>query len=378
MLDLCDQKWVDKFDFVRSYSNCVIYLKTAKKSIMNKTFFTILTLTFVIQSFSQKKISMKIDKRIEAITIFYTLATSDTLDEKPTPSKYYKDFDEYFEKYKNHESLNWYRNLDKWDAWDLSSIGLYLSKKYPFKIEIPYNGTQLKSSEMTTFLIKFNQFYEDCRVEKFLKTHKKEYKTTIKYTEKSIIESNVLKDVEKFFNKQAKGELIIFADILNGIGNNAITITDKEYQDTKIIKLAYLKDSNVIQTNETEVKFIPLYNVVAHEVSHLFVSDFIAKYKERLSGKKNLFLTTSNNETLKESEWENELDELIVRVCVSKLLGEKFGTQREMKEIENQSKHYKYFKELNLFFNKYTENRTKYKSITEFYPEILNFIETLK
>jgi len=345
---------------------------------MNKTFFTILTLTFFIQSFSQKKISVKIDKRIEAITIFYTLATRDTLDEKPTPSKYYKDFDEYFEKYKNHESLNWYRNLDKWDAWDLSSIGLYLSKKYPFKIEIPYDGTQLKSSEMTTFLLKFNQFYEDCRVEKFIKTHKKEYKTTIKYTKKSIIESNVLKDVEKFFNKQAKGELIIFADILNGIGNNAITITDKKYQDIKIIKLAYLKDSNVIQTNETEVKFIPLYNVVAHEASHLFVSDFIAKYKERLSGKKNLFLTTSNNETLKESEWENELDELIVRVCVSKLLGEKFGAQREMKEIENQSKHYKYFKELNLFFNKYTENRTKYKSITEFYPEILNFIETLK
>ena len=69
------------------------------------------------------------------------------------------------------------------------------------------------------------------------------------------------------------------------------------------------------------MKFIPLSNVVIHEISHLFVNDFIPKNKERLSIKKKLFLITSKNEVLKENEWENELDELIVRVCVSKILG---------------------------------------------------------
>jgi hypothetical protein len=345
---------------------------------MIKIFFIILTLTFFIQSFSQKKISVKIDKRIEAITIFYTLATRDTLDEKPTPSKYYKDFDEYFEKYKNHKTLNWYRNLDKWDAYDLSSIGLYLSKKYPFKLEIPYEGKKIKSSNIDTFLTKFNEFYKDCKVENFIKAHNTEYAIITSFAEKAIIDSDVINDVEKFYSKPSKGEILIFADILNSRGNNAIEIKDAKYKDKKIFKLAYLNDKNVVQTNETEVKFIPLSNVIIHEISHLFVNDFIPKNKGRLSIKKNLFLTTSNNETLKESEWENELDELIVRVCVSKILGEKFGTERELKEIENQSKHYKYFKELNVFFNNYTENRTKYKSITEFYPEILKFIETLK
>jgi hypothetical protein len=113
---------------------------------MKNIFFIVLYLLSFNQSFCQKNITVKIDNRIEAITIFYTLATRDTLDVKPTPSKYYKDFNVYFEKYKNHKSLNWYRNLENWDAYDLSSIGLYLSKKYPFKLEIPYNGTQLKSS----------------------------------------------------------------------------------------------------------------------------------------------------------------------------------------------------------------------------------------
>ena len=346
--------------------------------MMNKKKFTILFLIFFFKSFSQKKVDVKIDKRIEAITIFYTLATRDTLDQKPTASKYYKDFDTYFEKYKNHKSLNWYRNLETWDAYDLSSIGLYLSKKHPFKFDIPYNGTHLKSSNKEMFLTKFNEFYKDCEVENFINAQKKEYVLITSFAEKAIIESDVLNEVEKFYNKPSKGQILIFADILNNIGNNAIEINDIKYKDKKIFKLAYLNDKNVIQTIDTKVKFIPLSNVVIHELSHLFVNDFIPKNKEKLNIKKKLFLVTTKNEILKEIEWENELDELIVRVCVSKILGEKFGAETELEEIENQSKHYKYFKELNVFFNNYTKNRTKYKSITEFYPEIIKFIEMLK
>lgn len=345
---------------------------------MNKTFFIILFLNIINQSFAQKNVNVKIDNRIEAVTIFYTLATRDTLDRKPTPSTYYKDFNNYFEKYKNHKSLNWYRNLDTWDGYDLSIIGLFLNNEYPFKIEIPYTGTQLRSSNITTFLAKFNEFYKDCEVENFIKTHKKEYAKIAAFAKKSIVESDVLNDVKKFYNKPSNGEILIFADILNNLGNNAIEIDDKRFNGKKIFKLAYLQDENLIQTNETKIKFIPLSNVVIHEISHLYVNDFIPKYEERLSSKKDLFLTTSKNELLKEKEWKNELDELIVRVCVSKILGKKFGEERESKEVQNQSRHYKHFKELNIFFNNYTENRYKYKTITEFYPEILKYIEGLK
>jgi len=71
---------------------------------MSKTFLIILFFTIFNQSFAQKNVSVKIDNRIEAVTIFYTLATRDTLERKPTPSIYYKDFNNYFEKYKNHKS----------------------------------------------------------------------------------------------------------------------------------------------------------------------------------------------------------------------------------------------------------------------------------
>lgn len=80
-----------------------------------KSFFLFLIFTCYVRSFAQENIQVKIDKRIEAISIFYTLATRDTLDIKPTPSKYCKDFDTNFDKCKNHQLLNWYQNLDTWD-----------------------------------------------------------------------------------------------------------------------------------------------------------------------------------------------------------------------------------------------------------------------
>lgn len=58
-------------------------------------------------------------------------------------------------------------------------------------------------------------------------------------------------------------------------------------------------------------------------------------------------------------------------------MGEKYGPATEMKEVQNQSIHFKYFKELNSFFNNYTQHKSKYKSILDFYPELINYLETL-
>lgn len=239
-----------------------------------------------IYSFGQKNITVKIDHRIEAVSIFYTLATMDTLDTKPTPSIYYKQFSQYFADCKNHKSLDWYRNLKVWDGYDLSSIGLYLSDKYPFKLKIPYSSSQLRSSEINIFLEKFNAFYKDCKVDAFLKAHKADYAEIVKYTKDKIIASNLLVDAEKYYNKPTKGEIIIFVDILNNLGSNAISIQDKSFRGKKIFKLAYLKDNNIVQTNDSKVTFIPLPNVVIHEVSHLYLRDFIPLYRQRLIKKK--------------------------------------------------------------------------------------------
>lgn len=324
---------------------------------------------------AQENLNVKVDHRMEALSIFYTLATVDTMDIKPTPSTYYKDFKTYFESYKNHKSLNWYRNLESWDGYDIASLGLFLSENYPFEIKIKPEVNYIKSSSKDTFLFHFNEFYKDCKVRKFTANHKKLYKSVCKTAKDSVEDSGILKEIQEFYGKSTDGKFVIYVDLLNNMGNNAIPSNNIKFNGNRMFRLAYLNDESKNLTVESPVFFTPYLNVVTHEISHLFVQDFLKDNKKDLSEIKNLFLTTSKGEKLNESEWENELDELIVRVCTAKILEHKFGKEKGQEEIDNQSRRYKLAKPLYVFFENYTLNRNEYKSIFDFYPKIMEYLK---
>ena len=339
-----------------------------------KNLFLLLFIFLINLSFAQ--VEVKVDNRIEAVSIFYAMAIGrDSLDVKPTPSVYLNDFDTFFKPYKNHKSLNWYRNLEKWDALDVSTIGLYLTETYPFKLKIPYEGHYLQSSKIEDFIIHLNSFYKDCKVSKFINRHQKLYKKTSRFVLDTIIKSDVLKETQKFFKTKTNDKFIIYIDLLNNHTNNAIEIN--EYKNCRQFKLAYLSKENPNSVNEKNIKFVPAFNVVIHECSHLYVSDFISSNYNRLNNIKNKFLKKPNGKILPENRWQDELDEMLVRVCVAKILGNKYGQESEKYEIDNQSKGYIHFKDLHQFITKKIEENLNYNSFKDFYPEIISFLENL-
>jgi hypothetical protein len=295
-----------------------------------KNLFLLLSIFFSNLFFAQ--VEVKVDHRIEAVSIFYAMAIGrDSLDVKPTPSIYLKEFDAYFKPYKNHKSLNWYRNLEKWDAPDVSTIGLYLTETYPFKLKFSYQGDYIKSSKIEDFINHLNSFYKDCKVSKFINRHQKLYKKTSLFALDTIIKSDVLKETQKFFKTETNNKFIIYIDLLNNHTSNSIE--NKEYKNCRQFKLAYLSSENSNSANEESIKFVPAFNVVIHECSHLFVSDFISSNYNRLYNIKNKFLIKTNGKILPESRWQDELDEMLVRVCVAKILGNKYGNESEQSEI---------------------------------------------
>jgi len=328
--------------------------------------------------FGQTKVSVKIDPRFEAISIFHTLATADSFEKKdqPTPSIYYKDLKEYFKIYKNNPALEWYRKLNQWDGYDIASFGIYLSNGFPFKIENSVETNYIKSATQSVFLNKFNTFYKTAHVEKFITQHRPFYNQVCKYAEDSILRSNILNDVKSFFGNSKNAEFIIYLDLLNNQGNNAIILKNKKFKGQRIQRLAYLSDTTDNLTDANPVVFNPYLNVVAHECSHFYVNDFIPNFKNRLFKIRNIFLETSKGEKLEEKEWVNELDELLVRVCVAKILEIKFGNQAGTDEINMQAKYYKLAKDLYNYFDIFIGDRKKYKTLKDFYPKILEFLES--
>lgn len=354
-----------------SKSNYKNYMKT--KTILF-TFFLVALHTLQ----AQQNLVVTIDDRMEALSIFYTLATADTLDVKPTPSTYYKDVKTYFEPYKNHASLNWYRNLESWDGYDMASMGLFLSDTYPFTVKIKPEVKYIKSTSNDVFLQHFNTFYKECNVKKFIKEHQKQYQSVCKTVNDSVQSSGILKEINNFYGQSTDGKFIIYLDLLNNLGNNAIPSVDPLFKGKRMFRLAYLNDTAKNLTDNSPVQFTPYLNVVVHEISHLFLGSFIQKYDTELFAIRSLFLTTTKGETLKESEWKNESEELLVRVSTAKILAQKFGKEAGLKEIENQASHFKLAIPLYYFMETYSTNRNSFKTIRDFYPELLGFLQKNK
>lgn len=337
---------------------------------------SLLFLLFSKLTYGQKIFSIQTDPRVEALSIFFTLATADTLDVKPTPSDYYREVKTYFKPYNQHPSLNWYRKLKNWDGPDLASVGLFLSKKYPYKLEIQPENNYVRNSPIDTFLSKFNAFYKDCHVEKFITNHKKYYQKINKKGELYIEKSDILNKVASFYKSNQNGEYVIYTDILCNHGSNAIGSKDEKFAGKIMAKVGYIEDKSKKLTDDSPVIFEPALNVVAHECSHIYLNNFTKKYHERLFKIKENFLTTTKGKKLPEEQWENEIDELLVRACVAKILEQKFGSDSGNAEITNQALHFKWAKDLYLFLDNYTENRTQYRSVEDFYPQLILFFET--
>ena len=344
---------------------------------MTKYLFAVLLSCIYISSHGQTKFKVKIDPRFEAISIFYTLATVDTLDEKPTPSTYYADVKRYFEANRLHSSLEWYRKLEKWDSYAVASFGIYLSDKHPFKVVRKVEDNYIRSASVDTFLYHLNHFYKEANVKAFLASHKPEYERIVAHAQDTVTKSRILEDVSTFFGSSDRGAFVMYLDILNNHGNNAITLASPEFKGKQMQRIAYLNDTSAHLTDQHPVVFNPYLNVVAHECSHTFVNDFIPKYEQRLYPIRKLFLTTAKGKVLEEKEWKNELDELIVRVCVAKILEQREGKDAGLAEIENQARHFKLAKPLYDFFNQYVLNRERYKTFEQFYPEVIAYLENV-
>lgn len=336
----------------------------------------LLFLCLNFSSFGQASFKVKIDTRLEAISLFYTLATSDTLDIKPTPSTYYGNVKNYFASCKLHPSLDWYRKLDRWDGFDVASLGIYLSE-YPFHVNRKLETNYIKSAPLDTFLHHLNNFYKDCKVKDFLASNRDEYERITAHAQDTILRSRILEDVSMFFGHPQKGEFVIYLDLLNNLGSNAIPTSDPEFKGKRLNRIAFISDTSSHLTDRDPVMFNPYLNVVAHECSHNFVGDFIPRYEQRLHAIRHLFLTTTKGVVMKDSEWKNELDELIVRVCVAKVLEQRDGKNAGASEISNQARHFRLAEPLYKFFDQYVMRRARYKTIEDFYPELIAHLEKL-
>lgn len=160
------------------------------------------------------KLTVKIDPRFENISIFYFLATLDTVDIKPTPSIYFKNVESHFAGFRDHASVKWYRDLETWDGFDLPSLGYYLSDSAPFEIKLPYKAHYLRSSEQAQFLQALNTFTKDFNTKAFLRKSQPLYLEVTRKVENQIQETGILTSLKDFYGNDEMKEVVLYLDLL--------------------------------------------------------------------------------------------------------------------------------------------------------------------
>lgn len=331
-----------------------------------------------LQAQNDIAVTVKIDSRFEALSIFYFLAIKDSLDapDQPSPSVYYKAVKEHFAPFNAHPALMWYRNLSIWDGYDLPSLGFFLSDTPGLKLVMkPENSYVKDTTTLPLLLDQVNRFYKDSRASEFMQQQKPLYEKVAADGKAAIVGSGILRDVQAFYGNHTVKQVMIFPDLLNNLGNNAIPFHDGKYKDACVIRLAYISDSSAHLTDDSMVRFNPLLNVIAHECSHVFLKDFLQHYHDRLFAVRRIFLESAKGEKFADKEWENEVEELLVRASVAQILAARNGVAAGERESTGQARRYKHMIGLYELLGKYSRERDKYQSISSFYPQVMDWFE---
>jgi len=338
-----------------------------------------------INCFSQNNIILKeaaVDKRVELLSIVYRLAGSSTYNSQQN-SKYVKNIDQYFGRYRNHDLIKYVKNnLIKsginYDAVAIMAISITQPPKikgiFPITKDFPgYKWTKHKAKK---FLKLLNSFYYDTNCELFFKQNEKTYKT-VSVDFQKVLNGFDIKWYQNFYGQKSKKEYNTVINLAGGYGGYGPKINIGQ---TEVLY-------SILGVWETDTIGNPIFNtdeylpILLHEFNHSFVNDIVEKYRADLekSGKIIYDLFKDEMINIGYNNWKTMFDESIVRACVIKYMKDKnFDKKQIQKEINTQlNSGFVWIESLVEALEQYDNRRNEYADFDSFMPELVNYFDKI-
>jgi len=347
---------------------------------------TILLILFFLQSCDtpksnkEKKIKLKISKEIELLTTNQLISKYPLLSKTDTDLKT-KTFT-YFNQYKqdtivplflsmaskkiNGKTKFGYFSFDK----PIDLIAHYSLDKskminYPIKNNASFEIFKDKKDSLLQFLKLYQDFYKTSNFDEYFSSNRPLYKELIDTVEKELNNENLIGTLEQFYGKTQKSYNVILSPLQNAGGYSVKIKND----------LIAIVGAGLI--NGLKPKFDIEYlkkELILHEFSHSFCNQIINKYMDELIFMEDLdenfrFKMASLGYHQKESI----LYEYLVRSCVIRMVNTLYG-QEESENLLNQEIDNGFYlmPDFNEALKFYESNRNKYKTLEEYFPELIS------
>jgi hypothetical protein len=318
-------------------------------------------------------ITFCIDKRIELFNVIAYLADYPYLN--GLDYSYKSDIEIYFAKYKQHPAIVNFESLFRKSFHSIDAPVFFMvclddELNYITEPQDVFNKTYADSLRNM-----FKKFRTECKFDEFYFNHKDFYNlilSTIQFNFKDFKEKE---RIENYYGSKQNSYTVILN--LLGSGNFGPRIKNDSGMDIYC----------VIEP-ESNIGNIPVFsanrmfnNLICHEFSHSFVNPLVEKYIETVNMSSALFDTIkSSMNSQGYSDWETAVKEHIVRAVACRLAAKKYGEESSnLIEYRNEVGHrFIYVVPLIAKLKEYEQNRERFKSFDDFFPEMLSVFTKIK
>ncbi|POS02700.1 Ig-like domain-containing protein [Flavobacterium croceum DSM 17960] len=329
----------------------------------------------------------KVDPRIELLSIVFRLADADEFKADYFKS-YVSDINSYFAEYKNHEFINFIKEIRKeqgigYDA--VAKMAIHLSYPelkpiIPFSKNIPEKrwGKNIKSTEH--FITLLQKFHKESNFQKFYSEHQNLYKIAEERFNKNVLNEIDLDWYPQFYGKvpNEKFTIILGMGFTGNFGVKIQVPNQKEIVYSILGAWGFDDDGNPVYTTKNGYT-----ETIVHEFNHSFVNylqDNIEKDLEPYGDKIYKIVKKDLNEQAY-SDWLTALNEGLVRAAVIEYFASSKKADAKLKNEqffhETYLRKFYWVPDLVSSIEIYQKNRDKFPTLESYMPNLIKAYEAV-
>lgn len=331
----------------------------------------------------QLPLRVTVDPRVELMSVIFRLADNNEYNQGKVDS-YAKDVEKHFGEFRTHPAIELARKLCKergvlFDA--CMSMAVHITdterceEKVPFEPRPEGLDSRWRIDDAREFLSATRQFVKDTRFNEFIAAHRLLYETTQTRMKNSLDKTAHLEWFDEFFGPRPQASFTLVLGMLNGPANYGAHFRAADGQEELYCILGVWM---------TDKEGLPIFDnsmmeTVIHEFCHSYINPLTSKYKTEINKYAKLFDPISGSmRSQAYGAWETCVNEHIVRACTVRYSYLKVSNEAgdDSVKYERQSSFF-YVPALCESLKYYENNRDKYKTFAEFYPELIKVFEDL-
>lgn len=329
------------------------------------------------------EIPVKVDRRVELLSIVFRLAGNPEYNMPNSKSKYADEVDAYFSSFQNHEVVTLARELRNsrgisYDA--VMSMAVHLDDQLPPGPRTPLSPrpalleSRWTDKDAAKFISALGAFVKETDAKKFFDDHAAFYDQCAQRLSAIVNKQAIVPFFDNYFGARPTASYTVIVGMLNGGGNYGVSMrhADGREEITPVIGI-YKWDDQGLPAIGREV-----LDTIFHEFCHAYTNAIVDKHWAELEGACGK-LFERNASTMRRRAYGTSKTlgyESFVRACVSRamanLYGEKVGTRQAINEACSGFAWTPGFADV---LKQYEADRKTYADFDSFMPKITAFFE---